>query len=206
MSDITRKTKEKIEQILQNRDNEIKALTKKQKELKDAMEKASKNMQEALLANDTKRYKEWKKKREDIEIDYEVCLKKLELLEKKELVSNEDNKQIRGNLEEAYKELSRSTREKIYSLVKQINEIRADFYEEEEAINTVLNEWHNKIFKQQKQLGWSGEQPLLVEDKPRCMDEELCLFLNMIYNNKFCEKYDLMAKIDRKESNWFMTH
>lgn len=188
MTDIVKKTQKRIEQLLHDKEEEIKELQQRIEDLNEKLSAHNNEMEQAVLACDIETYKAVKAKRDEAQIELTVYIKKLQALKEKSLVTKEENEQVIESLIAQHKKLSENARKQTKALVSQIDKIRQAFLADQIEINNTIREWHDNIYQQTKVIGKRGNEPIVVENNLQQYDGGFLNYAKVVCDDGFIKK------------------
>ena len=143
--DLIKRVKNRIEEILTIRENDIKNINTKKDEIAAAIEEQKQIMEKASAAFDIKAYSEAKIKTEILGTQGEMYDKRLEQLIKKELVSEAESEKTIADLLRYETELENTFSDNVLKLIYQIKKLCDEHAANAREAETVLQLWTSKV-------------------------------------------------------------
>lgn len=135
----------RIAELLAQRDAEIEAAEQAVAEAKAALEEARSRADEAVVSTDVDAYATALADAEKAEMAVKLYTTRLEQLQRKQIVTNEENDSVMSEIREMQKTLMRNASSEIVELLSQVESIGMQYYAEQNAMDRLVARWHSEI-------------------------------------------------------------
>lgn len=135
----------RIAELLAQRDAEIEAAEQAVAEAKAALEEARSRADEAVVSTNVDTYAAALADAEKAEMAVKLYTTRLEQLQGKQIVTNEENDSVMSEIREMQKTLMRNASSEIVELLSQIETIGKQYWEEQNAMDRLVVRWHSEI-------------------------------------------------------------
>ena len=135
----------RIDELITARDAEIAAAEQAVAEAKAALEEARTRANEAIVSTDVDAYATARADAEKAEMAVTLYTTRLEQLQGKQIVTNEENDSVMSEIREMQKTLMRNASSEIVELLSQIETIGKQYWEEQNAMDRLVVRWHSEI-------------------------------------------------------------
>lgn len=162
---------EKINQILNDRDKEISALAEQVKSESNTIKAAEGEMTAATIAGDVKAYQKAKAKRTNACDAKEMHEKRVEMLNKKPLITETEYNLMVSDVASEMSELDNNAKEKLAELSNEMNAIGLELKEAQEDANEVLKKLKVRVFDNATPADIRSGKYSVNRAKPRTVDK-----------------------------------
>lgn len=150
---IIRTITNKIDGILKSVEQEKAELQQKQAEAQAAASEARSRMEAATASADTATYHTAKQDETVAATAVEMYNQRLSQISGKHLVSDEENADVVAAIRAEQKKLEKATTRQIIALLKEIEKLGKDYYNQQDELNKLIARWHEKVYEQPHRLG-----------------------------------------------------
>lgn len=138
----------RINGILESVEREKAELRQKQAEAQTAACEARTRMEAAIASADAAAYHTAKQDEAVAATNVEMYNQRLSQISGKHLVPDEENANIVAVIRAEQKKLEKATAEQVIALIREIEELGKDYYEQQNALDELVIQWHRKVYKQ----------------------------------------------------------
>lgn len=135
----------RIAELLTQRDAEIEAAEQAVTEEKAALEEARNRADEAVISTDVDAYATARADAEKAEMAVTLYTTRLEQLQGKQIVTEEENDSVMSEIREMQRTLMCNASDEIVALLSQIETIGKQYWQDQNAVNNLAARWHSEI-------------------------------------------------------------